>query len=216
MADRDTHCFCRRQTRGVVFERVLLATTMVVANNTRLKTTPRVLRWQKQCVSLSSKGSSRRCKVASARGTRNYHSPAEEILRALAPEYGTSHCITPQQHPGGHFSRPGDLEHPSILFSSPEFPRSHSSRSDGTRHISPTLAGKAVSIVLNPGGGDPPTVTTFKEGYGASVAGDGDALAAAEEPPPDPRGESAPQNEPQGGPKFRDYPPQPPEDSYLQ
>ena len=95
-------------------------TTMVVANNTRSKTTPRVWRLQKQCVSLSAKGSSRRCKVASARGTRNYHSPAKEVLRALAPEHGSFNFITPMHRSGCHWTRPVDVEQCNILFPSPE------------------------------------------------------------------------------------------------
>ena len=70
-------------------------------------------------------------------------------------------------------------------------------------------------VVLNPDGGDPPTVTTVKEVSGGSVSADGEALAAAEERSPDTSGELNPQNEDEGGPTFRDYPPQPPDDSSI-
>lgn len=183
---------------------------MVVANNTRSKTTPRVWRLQKQCVSLSAKRSSRRCKVASARGTRNYHSPAEEILRALAPEHGSSHFITPMHHSGGHLTRPGDVEQCNILFPSPEF-----QISVGIKNDFPILSGSDAIVVLNPDGDDLPTVTTVKEVSGRSVSADGEALAAAEERPPHTSGELIPQNEDEVGLTFRDYPPQPPDDSSI-
>ena len=187
---------------------------MVVANNTRSKTTPRVLRRQKQCVSLSSKGSSRRCKVVSARGTRNYHSPAEEVLRALAPEHGTSHFITPMHHSGGHWTTPVDVEQCNILFPSPTCQRSPT-RSVSIKNDSPILSGSDAIVVLNPDGDDPPTVTTVKELPGGSVSADGDVLTAGEERPTDTSGELIPQNEDKGGLTFRDYPPQPPDDSLI-
>ena len=187
---------------------------MVVANNTRSKTTPRVGRLQKQCVSLSAKGSSRRCKAASARMQRNYQSPADEVLRALAPELGSFNFITPMQRSGGHVSTRVDVEQCKILFPSP---KCEMSRTVSVRisNDSPLLSASDGSVVLNPDGDDPPTVSTVTKVPGGSLAPDGEVLTAAEESPTDHSGEFIPHNEDKGGLTFKDYPPQPPDDSSL-
>ena len=111
-------------------------------------------------------------------------------------ECGITQCITPQQHHRVSSSSPGSSG-------------SHSSGSGIARHGCPTLVAKITRVIVAAEGGDPAAVAAGggrHEGGGAIVATDEDALAAAQVAPPD---------KPKGALTFRDYPPEPPDDSSI-